>query len=224
MAYTLASIRNRVLDDKLDDTSFDPDIVDRFINDTQRSVFNTYALPFQEKEWSGIVAEDEYIFEFPEDYQQTQAMIIVDPAGNIKDITNLYMPWKQFIRTYPLPNTYTNGAPGVWTSHANRLRFTHKLDDDYTLSLWYLKKPTELSADGDIPEIPSEFEEVLVLGAYYRVLERNEDFDLAAFYKNGDYTDELEKMVGRYGQRQTGKTMPMVQPLRTAGGRRSGRR
>ena len=62
-----------------------------------------------------------------------------------------------------------------------------------------------------------------MLGGYIRVLERNEDFDLAAFYKNGDYADELSKLETRYGRRQQGKATTIGQPLRTGRTRRNGR-
>lgn len=224
MAYDLSYIRDRVLDDKLDDTSFDPDIVDRFVNDAQRSIFNTYELPFAEKVFAGLLSIGDYIFAFPDDYQALQALKIVDPNENRRDITKLYMPFRQFNESFPTPANNTAGTPGAWTIHGSRLYFDKPTDQAYTLELYYLKKPTKLEDDSDVPEIPEEFEEALVLGAYYRVLERNEDFDLASYYKNGDYTDELDKMVNRLGLRVKGAPTIVGQPQRPYMGRRSGRR
>lgn len=223
MAYTLSGIRNRVLNDKLDDPQFDPDIVDNFINDTQRSIFNQYQLPFTEKVFSGLLPDGGYIFTFPDDHQLTQALKITDPTENVRDITDLYMPYQQFNRAFPVPPNNPVGTPGAWTLHGNKLYLDKPTDQLYTLELYYIKKPTLLADDGDIPELPSEWEELLVLGAYYRVLERNEDFDLATFYKNGDYADELDKLVARMSNRQIGKPKPMAQPLRIGGRRHSGR-
>lgn len=218
--YTLAYVRNRVLDDKLDDTGYDPDIVDRFINDTQRSIFNTYELPFMEKVFRGTLPVDASIFTFPVDYQMQQSLVIVSPEGQIRDISNNYVDFREFNRIYPVPDNNDAGMPSIWTIHGGRLYLDRKTDQEYTLSLYYLKTPAILEDDGDVPEIPIEFEEVLVLGAYYRVLQRNEDFDQAAFVKNGDYTDELDKMVARLGKRQTGRPQVMGQPLRTQRARR----
>lgn len=223
MAYTLAGIRQRVIDDKLDDTGYDTAIVDRFINDTQRSIFNSFEMPYAEKVFSGLLPDGGYIFTFPDDYQITQALKITDPTANVKDITDSYVPFQQFNRAFPVPLNNPEGPPTAWTLHGNKLYFDKPTDQPYTLELYYLKKPAVLDDDADIPELPSEFEELLVLGAYYRVLERNEDLDLAAFYKNGDYTDELDKLAQRYGKRQVGKPQPMAQPLRTSRGRRNGR-
>lgn len=49
MDYNLVGLRQRVRIDKLDDEEFDSGVIDNFINDTQRDIFNEYELPFQEK-------------------------------------------------------------------------------------------------------------------------------------------------------------------------------
>lgn len=225
MAYTLAGIRQRVKEDKLNDTDYESAVIDRFINDAQRSIFNTYELPFMEKVFAGLLSVGDYIFAFPSDYQSLQSLKIVDPTGYQRDITKNYMKFKDFNASFPTPLNNTAGSPGAWTLHGNRLYFDKPTDQAYTLELYYIKKPTVLTDDADIPEIPDEFEEALLLGAYYRVLERNEDFDLAAYYRNGDYTEELEKLENRLGLRQKGKITVMSQPLRaSASGRRGGRR
>lgn len=224
MAYNLAGIRQRILEDKLDDTEFNPDIVDNFINDAQRSIFNTYELPFMEIQTTETLTSGSYTFDWPDDYQVEQAIIIISPTSNVKDITTNFMPWREFIRSYPNPSGNTPAMPSTWTTYGRTMYLTAPTDQSYTISLWYLKTPTPLLRDNDIPELPEEFEEALVLGAYYRILERNEDFDLASFYKNGDYTDELYRLVGRLSNRQIGAPTVMPQPRRFGGTRRRGRR
>lgn len=212
MAYNLASIRDKVLNDKLDDTTYDPAIIDDFINDAQRSIFNTYELPFQEAEDDDTIASGDFEIDFPDDYQREQALIIVGPNNSIRDITRNYLPWRKFINSYPLPSNNTPGAPMMWTVHAGRVLLSRPADQNYQYVLWYIKSPAELSDDADVPEIPESFQEILVLGAYYRVLERNEDFDLAAFYKTGEYAEELDKMVARLMPTQVGTPTVMSQP------------
>lgn len=213
MAYTLASVRNRVLDDKLDDTAFDGGIVDNFINDTQRSIFNTYEMPFAEKVFRGTLPVGGTIYDFPSDYQIEQALKITDPEGNIRDITENYMGFREFNRMFPVPSTRSAGQPTYWTTHAGKLLIDKPTDQQYTLDLYYLKKPDLLEDDADVPEVPSEWEECLVLGAYYRVLQRNEDFDLATAIKL-EYQEQLDLMSGRLGRRQTGTPQKMRQPQR----------
>lgn len=220
MAYDLSHIRNRVINDKLDDPTYDSGVVDNFINDTQREIFNSAELPFTEKVFSGQVPVDEYIFQFPLDYQVAQALVITDPQDQKRDIMKYYMGFREFNRAYPVPSQNDSGVPLAWTSHGNKMYFSRPTDQQYQLDLSYNKSPIKLEADADVPEVPEAFEEALVLGAYWRVLERNEDFDLAAFIRNGDYQDQLDLMAQRLGKRQSGKPNRMGQPLRGAVGRR----
>lgn len=220
MEYTLAALRNRVINDRLDDTGYDPDVVDRFINDTQRSIFNTYELPFQEKVFDGTLPPAGTIFQFPEDYQLQQSFVIVDPSNNVIDISQSYLPFREFNRRFPLPASVEAGPPTAWTVHGGKLYLNRPTDTTYILRLFYLKKPLVLAADEDVPEIPEEFAEVLVLGAYYRVLERNEDFDQANYIKGGQYAEEVDKMVSRYGVPQTGTPTVILQPRRSQRRRR----
>ncbi len=214
MAYNLATIRNRVINDKLDDPTYDTTVVDSFINDAQRQIFNSYELPFMEKEFSGQLPADEYIFAFPTDLQIIQSMKITSPVGQQRDITFQYMKFAEFNRLYPTPLNNDSGEPLAWTTHAGRLHLARPTDQLYQLDTWYIKSPTTLTDAADVPDIPEAFSEALVLGAYYRVLERNEDFDLAAFIKNGEYAEQIDLMTQRLGKRQTGKPMVMGQPLR----------
>lgn len=211
MQYTLSGIRNQVLDDKLDDTSFDPGVVDRFINTTQRSIFNTFELPFMEKVFSGTLPISNRIFSYPDDVQVVQSVVITDPTGYQKDITGRYLPYREFNERFPTPGNNTPSEILYWTSYGGKMYTSAATDVTYTMDIFYLKKPLVLSDDDDIPEIPEEFQELLVLGAYKRVLERNEDFDLAAAVGN-QYNEQLDKLVNRYGFRMTGGPVVMKQP------------
>ena len=222
MAYTLADIRDRVQTDKLDDTGFDPDIIDGFINDTQRLIFNTYELGFQEKIFAGTMSAGGYIYTFPSDYQQAQSMVIAGANNFKKDLTECYVDFRDFNAMYPTPQFNDEGAPSVWTIYEGKIFFDRPTDQDYNLSLFYLKTPDELDADADVPEIPEEFQEVLVLGAYYRCLGRNEDFDQAAYVKNNEYQPQVDLMVARLGKKQTGNPTTMRLP-RVGGTRRATR-
>lgn len=214
MSYTLSTIRNRVLEDKLDDVNFSAQTVDNFINDTQRAIFNEYELPFTEKVFSGVLPSGGSLFEFPGDYQVQQSLMVTAPNGEEKDITKNYLGFRQFNSLYPVPAENEAGEPSHWTIHGGKLYLSRPTDDNYTLTLYYIRKPAKLEDDGDVPEIPEEFEEALVLGAYYRCLGRNEDFDQAEYIKRGDYADEINKMLNRYSRKQQGTPTVMRQPLR----------
>lgn len=219
MAYNLSTVRSRVITGKLDDPDYDPSIVTDFINDTQRSIFNRQELPFMEKVFVGTLPNNEYIFEFPADFQLAQSLVIRTPELSNYDLSNNYLPFRDFNARFPAPSLSSTGRPSVWTTYGDKLYLNVRTDATYTLSMFYIKTPATLSDNAHVPEIPEEFQEVLVLGAYYRVLQRNEDYDLAAAVKQ-EYREELINMVTRLGKRQTAATQQMGQPLRSRTRRR----
>lgn len=213
MDYNLVSVRNQVISDKLDDDSFDPGTVDRFINTVQRRIFNTYELPFQENVFSGVLPAEQRIFVFPKDVQLVQAVVITSPDGTQTDITNKRMRYQDFVKSYPTPANNPEGPIIAWTSYAGKMYTAAPTDVAYQMDTFYLMKPTKLEQDSDVPQIPEEFQELLVLGAFILVLERNEDYDLAAVIKN-EYNDNLDLLVSRYGFRLGGGPVVMAQPNR----------
>lgn len=220
MAYTLATVRNRVLNDKLDDTEFDPEIVDNFINDTQRDIFNTYELPFTEKAFSGVVPIGGTVFTLPSDFQEEQALKLTSPDGNKRDLTKQYIGFRQFNTQFPVPADNSPGVPSFWTMYAGNLYFDRPTDQQYVMELFYVRSADTLEDDNDIPGVPEAFSEALILGAYYRCLQRNEDFDLATSIKEGEYREQISTMLTRLGKRQSGTANIMPTPRRRVTRRR----
>lgn len=202
MDYNLASLRNRVAIDKLDDEEFDPGIIDRFINDTQRDIFNQYELSFQEKIFVGTIPMNSIMLLLPSDAATIQSFVVTSPDGNQRDIQSGYLAFREFNTHFPTPASEAASAINSWTLYGNNIMLSAPTDQEYNLTTFYIKKPKVLTADGDVPEIPEEFSELLVLGAYIRILERNEDFDQAAYIKS-EYNTLLDLLVTRYGYRKS---------------------
>lgn len=196
MEYNLAGIRQRILVDKLDDDEFDPQIVDNFLNDAQRDIFNQFELPFQEKIFQGTIPAGSTMFQLPSDVAQVQSRTVAGVPG----FNGMKMQWRDFFRSYPDADNETPGAPSLWTQYAGNILLSTPTDQDYTMTLFYIRKPKILVENGDVPEIPEEFSELLILGAFKRILERNEDFDLANEVE-ADYQRILLQLVNRYGAR-----------------------
>lgn len=196
MDYTLAGLRQRVMIDKLDDEDFDPEIIDNFLNDAQRDIFNQFELPFQEKIFSGTIPADSIMFQLPEDVAQVQSHSI---AG-VKNFMNMKTPFRDFFSAYPDAINETPGAPGVWTQYAGNILLSAPTDKEYTLNTYYIRKPRTLDQDTSVPEIPEEFSELLILGALMRVHDRNEDTDLRDTVA-GQYERQLANLASRYGFR-----------------------
>lgn len=204
MDYNLVGLRQRVRIDKLDDEEFDPDVIDNFINDTQRDIFNQYELPFQEKIFQGTIPSGSTMFQSPKDLAQLQ----YETMAGVTGFSNTKMKWREFFNAYPDNVNTTPGSPSAWTLYAGNIVFDKPTDIEYVFTIYYIRKPVLLTEDTSVPEIPEEFAELLVLGAYIRVLKRNEDFDQAAYVQT-EYDRQLDLLVTRYGFREAGGTIKM---------------
>lgn len=218
MDYTLAGIRQRVLKDKLDDTEYDTDVVDGFINDTQRDIFNQFELPFQEKIFTGTIDAGTLMFRLPVDLALSQSQTVTSPEGLQHNIKSGYLDFQTFNERFPTPANNPAGPISYWTSYGGHMLLSQPTDVEYKMTSFYIKTPAKLVQDSDVPEIPEEFEEMLILGTLERIQDRNEDADLAAV-TNQKYVKQLALLVARYGFRQQGQ-ITMRQPRRNATRRR----
>lgn len=196
MDYTLQGIVSRVQTDKLDDDEFDTGVIGNFVNDTQRDIFNQFELPFQEKIFAGTVPGSSSMLNTPADLALLQSVSMTDVPG----FAATRMNWKDFFQKYPDNTSAEPGKPSAWTLYAGNIIFDKPTDADYVLTMFYIRKPITLTVGTQVPEIPYEFEELLVLGAYIRCLKFNEDNDQAAYHE-GEYNKMLDLLVARYGGR-----------------------
>lgn len=208
MEYNLSGLRQRVLVDKLDDDEFNPEVVDNFINDTQRDIFNQYELPFMEKIFSGSIPTGSTMFTLPEDLAIAQSQVITAPDGNQHDMQHGYMDFRTFNQWFPTPANNKPSSVHFWTLYAGNVLTSAPTDQDYTMTIFYIKKPKLLAQDEDVPDVPEEFAEALILGALMRIHERNEDIDLAASVSQS-YTAIMTQLVDRYGFRQSNGPIKM---------------
>lgn len=208
MAYDLADVRTRVKN-KLDDTDFSNALLTQFINDEQREIFNTYEFPFNQAiDTSKSLDASEFSFTLPTDLQSLKTMEVTSPENEEYDLTKYYMDFTTFKRIYPQQDNESTGQPSYWTMYGDTVEFAWPADKTYTFRIYYLKAPTTLVNDADVPEIPEAFSEVLVLGAYIRALEFNDDNDISQ-YQRSIRRDLLQGMLLRYSPRVTGKQAVM---------------
>lgn len=211
MSYTLSDTVTRV-QTRIKDTGFSSTTIKQFIDDAQNDIFNEYRLPFMEA---------------------TQDYTLVAGAADITNGSGLPANFVQAIdlvvttagREYRIPFKdvkeldWTNPNPTSTTAYpANFPQFAYKYgttirvypapDQAYTVTLRYYKRPAELDDDADVPDIPQEFRELLVVGAASRVMQVKDNFDKAAIYDN-KYTELLQKMTARYSQTQVGQPTQM---------------
>lgn len=200
MAYNLASVRDRVIIGKLEDEDFDQDVTDEFINDAQREIFAEFELPFMEKIFNGTIAAGLYMFEMPEDVSVIQSQTITSPDGTQKDLTSSYINFRSFNAKYPTPLNNASSTINAWTSYGGNMITSAPTDREFVMTLFYIKTPDTLVEDSDVPEIPEMFSEMLVLGAFKRIQDRNMDYD-QSIETEKQYNKLRDLMVARYGFR-----------------------
>lgn len=203
MPYTLGDLTTRV-QNRVKDTGFSSTLVNEYLNDAQNDVFNEYRLPFMEATQAyTLTANDSDITSgngLPSNYVQAINLTL---TTNDKEKQLIYMPFQTIDQDYPDPDDDTTGTPNYWYDYDETIRVYPEPDQGYTVSLKYYKKPTEMTSDDDVPEVPSQFAELLVLGAAYRVLQVKDNYDQAAILEN-KYNEHLVKLAVRYSQAQVG--------------------
>lgn len=211
MAYTTGDIVTRV-QQRIRDTNYSSTEIKSYLNDTQNDVFNEYRLPFMETIQNYTLAAGVSDLTdgsgLPANYVQA-IDIFLTTEGREKRL--IYIDVREFDREYPDGDNstlYPANVPNNWYFYAETIRLSPKPNEAYTATLRYYKKPTLLSGDEGVPELPSEFEELLVMGAAYRVLQVKDNYDQAAILQN-KYDELLQKLVVKYSQSQVGVPMRM---------------
>ena len=200
--YNLGGLTSRIKA-RLKDADFsDSDIV-QFINDSYFDILGEAHYQFLEKHYRASTQTPSVLL-LPKDFQ-TAIHLTASQNGNI-------MPMR-----YLDDNAFFNHSPesGVknftYTIFGNNLLYTvpdiaDAEDEDgdeqfYLLDLYYLAKPVALANDSDVPVIPAEFGEALLLGALARAEQLRDNFDYAQIYENKK-EDLIINMKQRYCPRQ----------------------
>ena len=195
MAYTTGALVTQI-QNKLDDTSFSSSLLKQFLNDSQREIFNSRMSKFVEKtqDFTLTVGQDS-IGTLPTDLQMVIDLRITSPYN----YANVLTPYdiQEFDVNFPQPALAGNALPTLWYRFGSTINVFPRPNQAYTVQLRYFKTPNELVNDADVPELPSEFQELLVLGAYMRALEFNDNYDQAAIIKR-KFDEMLDIMTKRY--------------------------
>ena len=218
MAYNLQEIVSRV-QDRLDDEDYPTNVIKDFVNDTQQEIFNGYKLPFNEATFSGVIASGDYQLNFVSsatDYQRIVGLRITSPTAYEQDLSEYYIPYRRFRHSHPDPSSQAAQQPQYWSTYGFTILFPAPTNQAYTMDMDYLKEATIIEDDADVPELPASWQEVLVLGAYIRCLERNDDHDIAEYHrsKQGGYLDQIQTLATRYNPGQQTTTSIMGQSRR----------
>lgn len=203
MAYTLQTIKSLVKD-RLADQNFSDALITQFVNDEQRELYNYYNLPDNRAKVPITLSQGENESTLPADHQKTLGLRITAPENYDMEITQWFMPYNRFKDYFREAEYYSETEPRWWTIFKDKIEFAYAADKTYTLEHDYLTTLDELANDGDVPTVPEEFQEILVLGALVRCLEVNDDNDIAQ-YQQGKKNLLVQAMLKRYNPQQAGK-------------------
>ena len=212
--YNLSGLISRVKT-RLNDAEYSDDTIKEFINDAYLDILGDAEYQFLER----IVrqyADNSSFMMLPPNFQ-TVICLTAKINGNVTPLH--YIPKGEYFST-DRESGVNNYA---YTSFANQILFSlpdiseNNTDDYYEMTLYYLARPCLLVNDTDVPVIPPEFSEVIVLGALARAERRRDNFDYAAVYEN-KCDDLITNMKLRYCPRQlqgeNRAKLPVVQRLR----------
>lgn len=211
MAYVLSDIVTKV-QQRVRDTNYSSTEIKNYINDAQNDIFNEFKLPqLQATQNYTLTINESDITNgsgLPSDY--VQAVNLVITADNYERPLT-YVDFREIDRFDTDPDdTDANPAnvPDRWYYYNDTIRVFPVPSSAFTVTLKYYKRPTELSSDSDVPQVPKEFEELLVLGAAYRVLQVKDNYDQAGILENS-FIEKLQKLVNKYSRPQVGKPTKM---------------
>lgn len=216
--YNLGGLINRIKA-RLKDADYSDSDITQFINDAYFDILGEEHYQFLEKHYISFTQTGGIVL-LPKDFQTTIHLTASDDHG---------MRRLEYIDS----RRFFNAPKGSALKHYKYTVFANKLyydvpniddgetqnDDEhfYTLDLHYLAKPLPLSDATDVPVIPYEFGEALLLGALSRAEQLRDNFDFAQIYDN-KREDLLTNMKLRYCPRQlegeNRAKLPVFQRLR----------
>ncbi len=200
MAYKTGSLVTKV-QNRVRDTGYSATDIKQYLTETARDAHNEYpTLPMWKTyvDYTVTIGNSDITagVALPTNYgspiqliDRTAGQERVIPYLNQSDLELMYPDHTDSTR-------HSNGQPQYWYFDGSTIRLFPAPLAAYTLRLSYVKEPTELSADGDVPDIPPAFEELLVVGAAYRVLQVKGAYDEAGILEN-KYQELLQKMVDK---------------------------
>ena len=202
--YNLLNLINRIAA-KLNDQEFNRDQIKQFINDAYFEVIGEDKYPFMERVDTDMAGGSDFLM-LPSDYQSTLAVTATRKDGTRSPLRYIspreYLELDKFNRptfVYTIAGNelMVNVPVGQATATPEGTFYINNI----AVKHYYLARPHPLEKDSDVPKIPYEFSEIIVLGALSRAEQRRDNFDFAHIYNN-QQQQLIENMKIRYGQRQ----------------------
>lgn len=200
MPYTVATVRASV-EAELDNTEFSDAKITQFMNDVNRRIINSRQWSFMESSGNLSYTVGDATNALPSGAQTIISLRQTAPTD--ADLTNKFIDYRTAGSKFA--SNMANGAPAYWTYTGGQLTLYPTPDGSYTLNVRYLRKPTTLDDDADVPDVPEEFQEILVIGTVMKCLRHDDRYNEALALKQ-EYDELMTDMLLRYSPRQLGTT------------------
>lgn len=198
MDYALDNLIN-ILRKRLQDEEFDKGILTTFLNDSLNEILGEDKYPFMQR-IDEYVAAPKGEISLPFGYSQTFYIFATrghEPRQELK-----YISPEDFFED-------TQRHEMVWTKFANTIFYKLMLNHDkdatcpycyegWNIKHFYLANPMPLKKDTDVPPIPPQYMEALILGALARAEEVRDNYDYGQLFRN-QQDQLLTNMKLRYG-------------------------
>ena len=191
MDYTLENLRE-ILRKRLQDEEFDGDTLTLFLNQSLDEILGEDKYPFMQR-IDKYTANDHGEINLPLGYASTFYIYARGPKEARTEL-KFISPEEYFSNTRRHQMVYTVFSNTLFY----RLHKTPEEDEGFEITHLYLENPRPLKADTDIPPIPPQYMEILILGALYRAEQVRDNFDFAQIYQN-QQDQLLTNMKMRYG-------------------------
>ena len=216
--YNLSGLINRIKV-RLDDEEYPDTTITQFLNDALFDALGEAHYQFLEKIYKATT-QAPGVLPLPRNYQ-TLVTMTAKMDNNVWPFE--YMDYKAFLN-----REKGDGVKNYrFTIYGDQLFYdvpdvTNDEYEDgeerfYEITLYYLAKPLPLENGTDVPIIPYEFGELLVMGALARAERLRDNFDYAAIYEN-KYDELVTNMKLRYCPRQASyenrAKLPVAERLR----------
>ena len=216
--YNLGGLTNRIKA-RLKDVEYSDEDVHQFINDAYFDILGDTAYQFLEKVYVSSTQQSDPLL-LPRDYQ-TLIHLTAKIDNGIHPLH--YIPSRQFFNA----DKDAGIKNYTYTIFGNQLLYSlpnveDQLGSDgdekfYQLFLYYLARPKALTDDGDVPVIPYEYGEALLLGALARAEQLRDNFDYAQIYENKKeelITNMKERYCPRQQEGENRAQLPVFERLR----------
>ena len=192
MAYNVGdltlSIRKRIKD-----LSFDSSLILEYIQEVNNEVSNHNKMPFMQVDDNDYIAVESIDYDLAANVETVLSVRLVDETtGNF--ILPYFVPYPAFYDTYSVNTDQTSVTPSFYTLFSDTIIWPGKLDRTYNMYFKYLKRPTTLTDDASVPDVPERFKEIILKGVLARVEDFRGNFDISAIYQRR-YEDLVEDML-----------------------------